>query len=173
MRPVALAVSLVALTCSRARAGDDDGDAYGARGTMELGGSLAFVWTDAAFTAAAGPRYGVFVIDDIELSVELALAYARGEDAAGATTTAKHAAVVLEPSYHPRLADGLLLLLGVGLGLGHDGDRLDLAAIPRVGVNFDLGGAVITPALRVPLSTRDPDAVFPGAAFEIAVTATW
>ncbi|WP_157070186.1 hypothetical protein [Sandaracinus amylolyticus] len=131
----------------------DDAPSYGDAGVFELGGSLGGMWTEDVFTLNITPSVGVFIIDYLELSLQVAVEYENVRDDDGSRHSGTTVAVLLEPSYHvPVIADDLFLFGGLGLGVGYDGVTAGFDVAPRVGANIALGaGRMLNPSVRVPI----------------------
>ncbi|UJR85512.1 hypothetical protein [Sandaracinus amylolyticus] len=131
----------------------DDAPSYGDADTWELGGSVGGMWTEDVFTLNIFPSIGYFVIDYLELSLNVAVEYENVRDDDGSRHDETTFGVLFEPSYHiPVIDEDLFVLGGLGLGVGYDGVTVGFDIVPRVGMNIALGpGRMLNPSIRVPI----------------------
>lgn len=154
---------------------------YVKKDTIEVGGSIGGSWAGDVFTLTASPTVGYFIVDRVELSLSLNITYIHTEDSVtGMSSSAKNGALVLEPSYHHPLSEDMLVLAGLGIGSGWDGDDFDFELIPHVGLNFITSrSSVITPSIRVPIligkahGMDDDVGTDVGITFDVGITTTW
>lgn len=113
--------------------------AYAERGVIELGGSLAFATANGVTSLAVEPSAGYFLLDNVELSGVLSV---RHISVAG--ENANQVSLVVEPSLHFPLNDGLFVFGGLGIGAAlYDTSAtsvdVGLAVAPRGGVQVLVG----------------------------------
>ena len=88
----------------------EEDEEYAEQNVIEVGGTAAFLWTEDAVTLDLSPTVGYFILEYVELSAFLRVAYERREDPeTGARASTKHGALILEPSYHIPLREALFL----------------------------------------------------------------
>lgn len=152
----------------------EEDEEYAEQNVIEVGGTAAFLWTEDAVTLDLSPTVGYFIVEYVELSAFLRVAYERREDPeTGERASTKHGALILEPSYHIPLREALFLFGGLGLGVGYDGDNYDFEVIPRVGLRIGVGrSGELTVATRVPIIT-DSDGTLVGVGFEAGYSVFW
>lgn len=123
----------------RTYAGVGSGVAYAERGVGEFGGSMSLSASKGVFNVSADPMVGYFLFDNIELSGSLGVRHLAVEG-----QTSDQFALLVEPSVHLPINDGLFWYGGLGVGFaladtsGSDFDS-GLAIAPRTGVQLLLG----------------------------------
>jgi hypothetical protein len=139
-----------------AQAGVGGTQAYGRAGVLELGGSAGFGAATNYTRLDFSPSIGLFVADNLELSLLTGLSYfqvdAVGTDPSSSATEFK---AILEPSLHLPFSQSAFGFLGLGAGVNYlSGRDAGLAVQPRVGMNFLIGrSGVFTPAAFFSYST--------------------
>jgi len=145
-------------------AGDGRTRAYGSRGVVELGGFANFSGATNFTSIQFSPMAGLFVFDNVEVSMILGLNYVHQTIDAG--TPAERSVhqtifrVLGEPSYHLPLGSKVWAFVCVGLGIasvprgGEVSSGFDVA--PRVVANFLVGrSGLLTPAAFIDYTTGD------------------
>lgn len=188
-----LALSLVLVSATPALAQEEagkepqllemkEGKEYGDQGTFELGGTIAASVLNSVSTFSASPTFGYFIIDHLELTAELGIAYTRIQpsEGVGPVATSKSIVGLIEPSWHQPIADNLQVLMGLGIGGSWDGDNTDFDLVPHFGLNIVTSrSAVITPGVTVPImigkgqGSNGGTGVDAGLQFEVGITTTW
>jgi hypothetical protein len=138
------------------QAGVGGTQAYSRAGVLELGGSAGFAGASNYTRFELSPSIGLFLVDNVELSLLTAFNYFRvgaTDDAPGAHATELKALV--EPSFHLPFSDVAFGFLGLGAGVNYlTGHDAGFALQPRLGANFLLGrSGVLTPSFQVAYST--------------------
>jgi hypothetical protein len=140
------------------QAGVGGTQAYARAGVMELGGSGGFSAASNYTRFSLSPSIGLFLVDNVELSLLTAFEYFRvgaTDDAPSAHATEFKA--LIEPSFHLPFSDVAFGFLGLGAGVGYvTGGDAGFALQPRLGANFLVGrSGVLTPSFTVAYSTTD------------------
>jgi hypothetical protein len=131
---------------------------YARAGVLELGGAGGLSAASNYTRFELSPSAGVFVVDDIELSLLTAVEYFRiGEMDKKPSTSATELKALIEPSYHLSFSRELFGFVGFGAGVNYvTGQSAGVALQPRVGINVLVGrSGLLTPALVVSYSTVD------------------
>jgi hypothetical protein len=138
------------------QAGVGGTQAYGRAGVLELGGSAGFAAASNYSRFEISPSIGLFVVDNLQLSLLTAFNHFRiGEQNGMNGTSATELKALIEPSFHLPLSQVAFAFLGVGAGVNYitEGDA-GFALQPRIGANFLIGrSGVLTPALNMTYST--------------------
>jgi len=140
------------------QAGIGGTQAYARAGVLELGGSGGFSAASNYTRFSLSPSIGLFMVDNVELSLLTAFEYFR----VGATDTSSSAhatefKALIEPSFHLPFSEVAFGFLGLGAGIGYvTGGDAGFALQPRLGANFLIGrSGVLTPSFTVAYSTVD------------------
>jgi hypothetical protein len=140
------------------QAGVGGTQAYGRAGVLELGGSAGFSAADNYTRFELSPSIGLFVLDNVQLSLLGQFNYFNIDDVGGMEgTSATELAALIEPSFHLPFSQVAFGFVGLGAGVGYitEGDA-GFALQPRIGANFLIGrSGILTPAFRVNYSTVD------------------
>lgn len=125
--------------------------AYARSSVLELGGGIIWSQTDNTTLLSISPTIGWFLLDNLELSAIVDVAYLR----AGGN----HAVFVtglVEPSVHLPLSDHAFVFAGLGVGAAYgNGSGTGLALAPRIGLNFLIGrSGILSPALALNWSSN-------------------
>jgi hypothetical protein len=129
---------------------------YGRKGVLELGGSAGFGAASNYTQFELSPSIGVFLVDNVQLSVLTAINYMRVSSAAmDLPESATELRALLEPSVHVPFSPAVFGFAGLGAGVnyiaGHGGG---IALQPRLGVQLMVGrSGILTPAFAVNYST--------------------
>jgi hypothetical protein len=138
---------------------------YGSRGVVELGGFANFSGASNFTSIQFSPTAGLFVFDNLEVSVIVGLNYVHQTlDIGTPSERSEHKTILRvlgEPSYHLPLGSNVWAFVGVGLGVasvpgaaGGAAGGFDLS--PRVGVNFLVGhSGLLTPAAFIDYTTGE------------------
>lgn len=138
------------------QAGVGGTQAYGRAGVLELGGSAGFAAANNYNRFELSPSIGLFVVDNIQLSLLGALNYFSIDDSVAGNVSATELRALVEPSFHIPFSETVFGFLGLGAGLNYISEDLGFALQPRLGANFLIGrSGVLTPALSVAYSTVD------------------
>jgi hypothetical protein len=140
------------------QAGVGGTQAYSRAGVLELGGSGGFAAASNYTRFELSPSIGLFVVDNVELSLLTALNYFRiGAIDANPSTHATELKALIEPSFHLPFSQVAFGFLGLGAGVNYiTGQSAGFALQPRLGANFLIGrSGVLTPSLNVAYSTVD------------------
>jgi hypothetical protein len=138
------------------QAGVGGTQAYGRAGVLELGGSAGFGAASNYTRVELSPSIGMFVLDNLELSLLTGFSYFRvdatAESPAASATELK---ALIEPSLHLPFSQVAFGFLGLGAGVNYlSGHDAGMALQPRVGLNFLIGrSGVLTPAAYFSYST--------------------
>jgi hypothetical protein len=140
------------------QAGIGGTQAYARSGVLELGGSGGFAAASNFTRFSLSPTIGLFLVDNVELSLITAFEYFRvgaTDESPGAHATEFKA--LIEPSFHLPFSDVVFGFLGLGAGVGYvTGGDAGFALQPRIGANFLIGrSGVLTPSFTVAYSTVD------------------
>jgi hypothetical protein len=148
----------VPLTGVTSQAGTGGTQSYGRAGVLELGGSAGFSAASSYSRFELSPSIGMFVIDNLELSLLTGFSHFRIGPKDGADrVSATEIKALFEPSLHIPFSDMAFGFAGLGAGVNYiTGHEAGFALQPRVGVNFLIGrSGVLTPAFNVNYSTVD------------------
>jgi hypothetical protein len=140
------------------QAGVGGTQAYARAGVLELGGSGGFAAASNYTRFELSPSLGLFVVDNIELSLLTAFNYFRiGEIEGSPGSSATELKALIEPSFHLPFSQVAFGFLGLGAGVNYiTGHSAGFALQPRLGANFLVGrSGVLTPSLNVAYSTVD------------------
>jgi len=140
------------------QAGVGGTQAYARAGVLELGGSAGWAAASNFSRFELSPSIGLFVVDNVELSVLTALNYFRiGAVENNPSSSATELKALLEPSFHLPFSQVAFGFLGLGAGVNYiTGQDAGFALQPRLGANFLIGrSGVLTPSLNVAYSTVD------------------
>jgi hypothetical protein len=140
------------------QAGVGGTQAYGRAGVLELGGSGGFAAASNYSRFELSPSLGLFVVDNLELSLLTAFNYFRvGAMDNAPSSHATELKALIEPSFHIPFSQVAFGFLGLGAGVGYiTGADAGFALQPRIGGNFLIGrSGVLTPSLTVAYSTTD------------------
>jgi hypothetical protein len=147
------------------QAGVGGTQAYGRAGVLELGGSAGFSAADNFSRYELSPSIGLFVVDNLELSLLTGFNYftiGDTTDTAGMPVdgvSATEVKALIEPSFHLPFSQVAFGFLGLGAGINYisnadTDDKVGFALQPRLGANFLIGrSGVLTPAVAVNYST--------------------
>jgi hypothetical protein len=140
------------------QAGIGGTQAYARAGVLELGGSGGFGAASNYTRFELSPSIGLFLVDNLELSLLTGFNYFRvgATDEAGETSATELKALI-EPSFHLPFSDVAFGFVGVGAGVNYvTGADAGFAIQPRLGANFLIGrSGVLTPSLNINYSTVD------------------
>jgi hypothetical protein len=140
------------------QAGVGGTQAYARAGVLELGGSGGWAAASNFTRFELSPSVGVFLVDNVELSLLTAFNYFRiGEMQGNPSTSATELKALVEPSFHLPFSQTAFGFLGLGAGVNYiTGQSAGFALQPRLGANFLVGrSGVLTPSLNVAYSTVD------------------
>jgi hypothetical protein len=140
------------------QAGVGGTQAYARAGVLELGGSGGFAAASNYTRFELSPSVGLFVVDNVELSLLTAFNYFRiGSTDTAPSTHATELKALIEPSFHLPFSQLAFGFLGLGAGVNYvTGHDAGFALQPRLGANFLVGrSGVLTPSLNVAYSTVD------------------
>jgi hypothetical protein len=140
------------------QAGVGGTQAYGRAGVLELGGAGGFAAASNYSRFELSPSFGLFVVDNVELSLLTALNYfSIGSTNTSPATHATELKALIEPSFHIPFSQVAFGFLGLGAGVGYiTGADAGFALQPRLGANFLIGrSGVLTPSLTAAYSTTD------------------
>jgi hypothetical protein len=140
------------------QAGIGGTQAYSRAGVLELGGSAGFAAASNYTRFEVSPSVGLFLVDNVELSLLTAFNYFRvGATDMGNETSATEFKALIEPSFHLPFSEVAFGFLGLGAGVNYlTGQTAGFALQPRLGANFLLGrSGVLTPSFNVAYSTVD------------------
>ena len=138
------------------QAGVGGTQAYGRAGVLELGGSAGFSAASKYNRFELSPSIGIFVLDNIELSLLGSFNHFNtGDDGENKGVSATELKALVEPSFHLPFSQTVFGFLGVGAGVNYiTGADAGFALQPRIGANFLIGrSGVLTPAFNVAYST--------------------
>lgn len=126
---------------------------YGTAHSWELGGAFSFLWQSDEYTIEMSPSFGYFFYERFELSAIFTMSFENEEiEGTSSRESSQSYAFILEPSYHIKIIKQLFIPIGLGTGVGYDGDNVDFELIPRTGLNIVFTShGVLTPAVRVPI----------------------
>ncbi|HEY0710937.1 MAG TPA: hypothetical protein VGG33_29310 [Polyangia bacterium] len=162
-RPAVPAASVPATGVTQ-QAGIGGTQAYGRAGVLELGGSGGFSAAPNYTRLELSPSSGLFILDNVEMSLLTAFNYFRvgGDDNAVGGPTPESSATefkaLIEPSFHIPFSQSAFGFLGLGAGINYvtGGGDAGFALQPRLGGNFLVGrSGVLTPSVTVAYSTVD------------------
>jgi hypothetical protein len=131
---------------------------YARAGVVELGGSGGLAAASNYTRFELSPSAGIFVADDVELSLLTAFNYFRiGSMEAHPSSSATELKALVEPSFHLPFSREVFGFLGMGVGVNYvTGQSMGLALQPRLGANFMVGrSGLLTPSLNVAYSSVD------------------
>jgi hypothetical protein len=136
------------------QAGVGGTQAYGRAGVMELGGAAGFSAATNYSRFELSPSIGIFVIDNLELSLLGSFSHFR-VGAPDNRVTATEIKALFEPSLHLPISQVVFGFAGLGAGFNYiSGQEAGLAFQPRLGMNLLIGrSGVLTPAISVAYST--------------------
>jgi hypothetical protein len=140
------------------QAGVGGTQAYARAGVLELGGSGGFAAASNYTRFELSPSIGLFVVDNLELSLLTAFNYFRiGAMDNNPSTSATELKALVEPSFHLPFSQVAFGFIGLGAGVNYiTGQSAGFALQPRMGANFLIGrSGVLTPSLQVAYSTVD------------------
>jgi hypothetical protein len=140
------------------QAGTGGTQAYGRAGVLELGGSGGFSAASNYSRFELSPSIGLFVVDNLELSLLTSFSYFKvGAMDGNPSADATEFKALIEPSFHIPFSQVVFGFLGLGAGVGYiTGADAGFALQPRMGANFLIGrSGVLTPSLTVNYSTTD------------------
>lgn len=138
------------------QAGVGGTQAYGRAGVLELGGSAGFGGASNYRRFELSPSIGLFVFDNVELSLLTSLNYFDLDPQNGGKgASATELKAMLEPSYHYPFTDVIYGFAGLGMGFNYvTGYDAGFAWQPRIGANFLVGrSGVLTPSFTMTYST--------------------
>jgi hypothetical protein len=125
---------------------------------LELGGSAGWAAASNFTRFELSPSFGLFVVDNVELSLLTALNYFRiGAIENSPSSSATELKALIEPSFHLPFSQVAFGFLGLGAGVNYiTGQSAGFALQPRLGANFLVGrSGVLTPSFNVAYSTVD------------------
>jgi hypothetical protein len=140
------------------QAGVGGTQAYGRAGVLELGGSAGFATASNYTRFELSPSIGVFVVDNIELSLLTGFSHFRvGATDVSGQVSATEIKALIEPSFHIPFSEVAFGFLGLGAGVNYiSSHQAGFALQPRIGANFLIGrSGVLTPAFAASYSTVD------------------
>jgi hypothetical protein len=141
------------------QAGVGGTQAYGRAGVLELGGAGGFAAASNYTRFELSPSIGLFLVDNLELSLLTGFNYFRVGDvnAAGDDSSATEFKALIEPSFHIPFSQYVFGFIGLGAGVNYVTNHdAGFALQPRLGANFLVGrSGVFTPSLSVAYSTVD------------------
>jgi hypothetical protein len=140
------------------QAGVGGTQAYGRAGVLELGGSGGFAAASNYSRFELSPSVGVFLVDNLELSLLTGFNYfSIGSTESSPSTHATEFKALVEPSFHLPFSQQVFGFLGLGAGVAYiTGADAGFALQPRLGMNFLVGrSGVLTPSLTAAYSTTD------------------
>jgi hypothetical protein len=140
------------------QAGVGGTQAYARAGVLELGGSGGFAAASNYTRFELSPSIGLFVVDNLELSLLTGFNYFNiGATDQGPSTHATELKALLEPSFHIPFSQVAFGFLGLGAGASYiTGADAGFALQPRLGANFLIGrSGVLTPSLTAAYSTTN------------------
>jgi hypothetical protein len=140
------------------QAGVGGSQAYGRAGVLELGGSAGFAAASNFTRFELSPSFGLFAVDNLELSLLTGFNYFRIGAMDGAPgSSATELKALVEPSFHLPFSQVAFGFLGLGAGVAYiTGADAGFALQPRLGANFLIGrSGVLTPSLTAAYSTTD------------------
>ena len=140
------------------QAGVGGTQAYARAGVLELGGSGGFSAASNYTRFELSPSFGLFVVDNVELSLLTGFDYfSVGSYNGMPSAHATELKALIEPSFHLPFSPVAFGFLGLGAGVGYvTGANAGFALQPRLGGNFLVGrSGVLTPSLTVNYSTTD------------------
>jgi hypothetical protein len=172
------AESLADPSASDSTGGAEKKSAYGERGTFEFGGAISAEWTSDLFVLDVGPQFGYFIRERIELSLLVDLIYENAREPDGTRIGTLFTSALLEPSYHPAVSESIAGLGGLGVGFQRETGHTLFELAPRLGLNFLVGNAVLTPAVTMPILIGDKSGngttqVAVGVLAELEVSVAW
>jgi hypothetical protein len=140
------------------QAGVGGTQAYSRAGVLELGGSGGFAAASNYTRFELSPSFGVFLVDNLELSLLTAFNYfSIGSTNGQPSSSATELKALVEPSFHLPFSQVAFGFLGLGAGVNYiTGQSAGFALQPRLGANFLVGrSGVLTPSFNVAYSTVD------------------
>jgi hypothetical protein len=138
------------------QAGVGGTQAYARAGVLEFGGSGGFAAASKYTRFELSPSFGLFLVDNVELSLLTAFNYfSIGSTDNSPSTSATELKALIEPSFHLPFSQTAFGFLGLGAGVNYiTGQSAGFALQPRLGANFLVGrSGVLTPSLNVAYST--------------------
>jgi hypothetical protein len=157
-RPPPPAPSVVTTAGITEQAGVGGTQAYGRAGVLELGGSVGFSAASDYTRFELSPSIGVFLIDNLQLSLLTSFNYFRvGESNGNPETSATELKALIEPSFHVPFSPVVFGFVGLGAGVTYITDNdAGFAIQPRLGANIMIGrSGILTPAFNIAYSTVD------------------
>ena len=148
----------VPMTGVTQQAGVGGSQAYGRAGVLELGGAGGFAAAPNYTRFELSPSIGLFVVDNVELSLLTGFNYfSVGETGGNPSTSATEFKALVEPSFHIPFSQYLFGFIGLGAGVNYVTNHdAGFALQPRIGANILVGrSGVFTPSLSVAYSTVD------------------
>jgi hypothetical protein len=140
------------------QAGVGGTQAYARAGVLELGGAGGFAAASNYSRFDLSPSIGLFLVDNLELSLLTGLDYFRiGSTDTAPSASATEVKALVEPSFHLPFSEVAFGFLGLGAGVSYiTGHQAGFALQPRIGANFLIGrSGVLTPSFTVAYSTVD------------------
>jgi len=140
------------------QAGVGGTQSYGRAGVLELGGSGGFAAASNYSRFELSPSIGLFLVDNLELSLLTGFNYFSIGSVDGAPSShATELKALIEPSFHLPFSQVAFGFLGLGAGVAYiTGADAGFALQPRLGANFLIGrSGVLTPSLTVAYSTTE------------------
>jgi hypothetical protein len=138
------------------QAGVGGTQAYARAGVLELGGSGGFAAASKYTRFELSPSIGLFVVDNVELSLLTGFNYfSIGSIDGQPSSSATELKALVEPSFHLPFSQTAFGFLGLGAGVNYiTGQTAGFALQPRLGANFLVGrSGVFTPSFNVNYST--------------------
>lgn len=138
------------------QAGVGGTQAYARAGVLELGGSGGFAAASRYTRFELSPSIGLFVVDNVELSLLTGFNYfSIGSTENEPSTSATELKALIEPSFHLPFSQTVFGFLGLGAGVNYiTGQSAGFALQPRLGANFLIGrSGVLSPSFNVAYST--------------------
>jgi hypothetical protein len=140
------------------QAGVGGTQAYARAGVLELGGSGGFAAASNYTRFELSPSFGLYVVDNVELSLLTAFNYfSIGSINGQPSSSATELKALVEPSFHLPFSQVAFGFVGLGAGVNYiTGQSAGFALQPRLGANFLVGrSGVLTPSFNVAYSTVD------------------
>lgn len=138
------------------QAGVGGTQAYARTGVLELGGSAGFAAASDYMRFEVSPSIGLFIVDNVELSLLTSLIHFNLENGADDSSATEFRALI-EPSFHLPFSQMVFGFLGLGAGVNYiTGHDAGFALQPRLGVKILVGrSGLLSPSFNVGYSTVD------------------
>jgi hypothetical protein len=155
------------------QAGIGGTQAYARAGVLELGGAAGFSAASNYSRVEVAPSAGIFVADNLQLSLLTGFSHFRVNGTNGAEdASATELRALIEPSVHIPFSPMLFGFVGVGAGVNYiSGHEAGFALAPRLGVNILVGrSGILTPAASFTYSTVDAFRTSAGTVLAVRTT---